>query len=170
MKAMGELEMEGEYLSNKDTFFVWVIAWLVSLIFIYHHFLANLNIFFILEKMNVFFAPMTRSDYVFFGLLSIWGFGGIFSFFFFFGSLVECMHPGLMRFTFVFAFIFSLISLSTRNVTLANMAFFSVFLYPFLEWLDISVKIPQNASSTLFFGILQFIALYIISYLIDQLK
>ena len=66
--------------------------------------------------------------------------------------------------------IFGFVSLYSHNITFSNMAFFSVLLYPFLEWLDLSVKIPQNASSTLLFGMLQCIMLYLLSYLLEQLK
>ncbi len=150
MRVMGELVMLEESLYGIDKFFIWIIATIVSLIFIYNSFFGNEEMFSLSMKVWIV----------------MWIFGSI-SFIF---LDIDCVHPGLMKFTYVFALLFSLISLYSDNNIFSNMAFFSVFLYPFLDWLDRSLDISENASSTLLFGILKFIFLFIISYLTEYLN
>jgi len=79
----------------------------------------------------------------------------------------HCLRPDLMRAVFVLAVLCSIVGIFRVNYVLVSAAFFSVFLFPFLDWLDISIKIPQNATSTLLFAILQIVVLSLISILID---
>lgn len=81
--------------------------------------------------------------------------------------LKSCLRPDLMRIIFVIAFLLSIVGFLKQNTVLSNTAFFSVVLFPFLDWLDISIKIPQNTASTLLYSIAQTIVLLFINALLD---
>ena len=92
---------------------------------------------------------------------------------FLFGSILipthvmKCFRPDLMRIIFVIAFLLSIIGFLKQNHILSSTAFYSIILFPFLDWLDISIRIPKNMTSTLLYSIIQTIVLLIISLLID---
>lgn len=79
----------------------------------------------------------------------------------------KCLRPDLMRIIFVIAFLLSIIGFLRQNSILSSTAFYSILLFPFLDWLDISVRIPESTTSTLLYSMVQTIVLLIISFLIN---
>jgi hypothetical protein len=79
----------------------------------------------------------------------------------------KCLRPDLMRIIFVIAFLLSIVGFLKQTSVLSSTAFYSIVLFPFLDWLDISIRIPENTTSTLLYSIIQTIVLLIISFLID---
>ena len=80
---------------------------------------------------------------------------------------LHVLRPDLMRYVFVIALLCSILGIAKLNFTLVSAALLSIFLFPFLDWLDISIKIPQSSTSALFFSILQIIVLSLVSLLIE---
>jgi hypothetical protein len=73
-----------------------------------------------------------------------------------------------MKIVFVIALICSITGIFYGNYKLVNAAFFSIYLFPFLDWLDIPIKIPQSTAGALIFSILQYLAILLINFLIDR--
>lgn len=82
---------------------------------------------------------------------------------------LHVLRSDLMRIIFVIALLCTVLGVSTLNYALVSGALLSVFLFPFLDWLDISIKIPQNPASALLFSIFQIMVLSLISLLIELL-
>lgn len=141
------------YLSDKDKFAVFFISIIIGAIFLgmlpYHKKWDDANA--IVFVTFLFYFPCS-----------------MFAIMFAYDSINECSHPRLMKLTFVFALICSLIGITTGDFTFAAAALYSILLYPFLEWLDIPVRLPKNIASTLLFSMLEIILVYFISFLIES--
>lgn len=82
---------------------------------------------------------------------------------------LHCSRPDIMRTVFVIALFCSIAGIFSMNFVLVSVGFFSVFLFPFLDWLNISVKIPQTTISGFIYSIIHTIIVSVISILVDRL-
>lgn len=78
------------------------------------------------------------------------------------------LRPDLMRIVFVVALLCIVLSLLIDSFTLASVAFLSIFLFPFLDWLKIPKKVPHHPLGALLYSVFQVIILTLVSLLIQQ--